>query len=322
MKRIFSFAIYILSIFADLYTIYSGLESTIKNWIAEPPLWIIILAYLLFIISILYVVYYSLHLYLMRKCILSGTHEIPCSLFSYMWAKYINKTRTSLHVMHKIYHESYFTKQKIRDNRDRYNNIEAIKPLVKHFLDTAILAVQRTLHIDTKISVKKITQIQQDYVLQTYIYVTGNLNGHEMRSTERKYIITELNDNMPRTLSTWYDVSKHYATRNGNAQYVSNSIFNYMIGMGVPCWMSNDLKIDEQNKIFHTSSDYRSLYKSLAAFLIMKPKDDENEVSEVEGILTFESDKTNVFVEKECQQIMGFVAHCLYEIFKELGNGQ
>ncbi len=88
-------------------------------------------------------------------------------------------------------------------------------------------------------------------------------------------------------------------------------------------WMSNDLDVEEQADNFHSSSEYRHLYKSLAVFLIKRPTLGEHDVqviNEVEGLLTFDACKSNVFVEKECRQIMGFVAHCVFEIFKEISH--
>ena len=319
MKKFISVSICILSIAADICTLYVGLKSLLQNIIENPPTWLLTIAYLLLLFGTFYAIFYIVLSFFDKRCEKCGTHKIPCSYFAYFSAKLLNKTQKSLHAMHMIYHEAHHAKQQILKDRQKYNNFETSKPLVEEYLSAAIAALQHALGLDVKASVKNALQDDCDFFLQTYTYVVPKMDENIDRDINSKYIILMLDDNSPQDLLTWCNASIKYAKKYGNGKYLSNSIFNYLLRTGKPFWMSNDLDIDEKNHIFYTSSSYRPSYKSLAVFLIMKPKEKGQEnASDIKGILTFESHKTNVFVEKECVQIMGFIAHCLYEVLTEI----
>lgn len=81
--------------------------------------------------------------------------------------------------------------------------------------------------------------------------------------------------------------------------------------------MTNDLSVDQQRNTFYTSSEnFPRDYKSLAIFKIIPPEKDVLP----EGFIIFDSEKCGLFSEEICAQIMGLVAHFLYEIFFEINE--
>ena len=54
-------------------------------------------------------------------------------------------------------------------------------------------------------------------------------------------------------------------------------------------------------------------YKSMAVFKIAPPE--RNILPE--GLLIFDTEDKGRFAEKECSQLMGYIAHLLYELFLE-----
>lgn len=312
--------IYWLSIIADAYTIYNGVDNVAATISKEPPFLLNIIIYILLIVSIFFVFIYTVAWIINRKCKRCGTRNIPCSWYYFFRAKIKNKTNTALNAMHSLYHSMYEQEEKIRNNRDRYNDLETIKiDVIKPFLQSAKRELQNALGIKVNISIKLLTVVENQYILETYAYLMDRPS--ENRDMQNNYILLAGDKDLLVDLKLCHKVSKNYSKKHGNGKYAINSIFNFlMIHKNNTDWMSNDIDIDEKNEEFFSSSDNRNCYKSLGIFVIKAPKIDSSDVADVgplKGFLTFDSVDPNIFVEKECREIMGFIAHCLYEIINE-----
>lgn len=316
MKKFF----FILSIVADGYTAWQGINYIVGKVHTQPPFWLIALLLCLFILCTLYILFYLMISALKRKCVKHGTHEIPCSLYSFFFAHVINMTKSSLHAMHYIYHSQYAARDNMRNTKCKSIRGKEVRTIINKFLGDAQFALNYSLHIKVRLSLKLQTLKGKDAVLETYTYVVDKKDSLD-RIENLYYKVSVENAKIYDTMNQWCNDAKRYAEKNGNSKYASNSIFNYLIGVNKPYWFSNDLQKEEENGEFFSSSQNRSKYKSLAVFLVREP-DANNSKKTTKGLITFDSDKTSIFVEKECIQIMGFIAHCMYEILKEFENGK
>lgn len=320
--RILKFIFYCISVCVDLYAFIVGIDEISSKISQTPSLLLISSVWAIFIVTLSFVIIYTVHWIVKHRFKVCGTHSIPCSLYSYYRARLKNKTKTALHAMHFIYHSMYEQKQKIRNNRTNYNNIESIKEsIIKPFLENARMALQSSLGFDVNISIKLFKICDGKEILETYVYLIKSSDSENQRMIYNNYILLIDTSESYANLGSCCRAAIDYDQKNGNEKYAINSIFNYlMIKKEATDWLSNDLDLDEKYENFYSSSKYRKLYRSLAVFVIKAPKSvllNSDESNSIKGLLTFDSEKSNLFVEKECREIMGFIAHCLYEIINE-----
>ncbi len=312
--KILRFAIYLISVCVDVYAFFVGINEISYKISHNPSPLLIGSIWIIFIGTFVFVIMHTIHWAVKRKCQNSGTHNIPCSLYSYYRAKLKNQTKTALHAMHFVYHSMYEQKEKIRNNRMVYKDLDSIKGnIINPFLEDARMALQTSLGIDVNISIKLLKKCNDKNILETYFYLIKSLKSEDKREVQNSYILLlDASENLV-NYNSCCSASIDYNRRFGNEEYATNSIFNYlMIKENATDWLSNDLEIDEKEAQFYSSSKYRKCYRSLAVFVIKAPQN-----TNAKGLLTFDSEKPNLFVEKECREIMGFIAHCLFEIINE-----
>lgn len=309
-------AFYVISVCVDIYAFIVGINDISHKISKEPSPLLMLVIWIVFVLTLLFSVAYTIYLIVKLKCQNCGTHKIPCSIYAYYRAKIRNKTKTAIYAMHMIYHCMYEEKQKIH-NADIDNDIDSIKSNVNRFLENAGWALRIILGIEINISVKLASQHSGNDILETYTYVIGKMNANK-RHKFNKYILDVNLNKRYVDLHSCCLASRQYALEKGNSEYATNSVFNYLLLKGGGYWLSNDLDLDEKNEMFYSSSDYRKCYCSLGIFAIKAPKLSEDVgLLHSKGFLTFDSEKPNLFVENECQQLMGFIAHCLFEILIE-----
>lgn len=316
MIKIIKALLYLISICADCYTLYLGVDAVGGIFIANPPFWLILLIWVFFIGTFLYALFYTLLLLLRNSCIKYGTHNIPCSLMALYHAKFRNRTQTSMKMMQGLYKEMVHARQMIRNEKEKYQNINSRKDIIDEFLEVSREALKKTLFVNVRISLKTFCQKEEKSILQTYTYVIENLDDNK-RTKKIDYILSLQGTDAYPDLKTWRKASKLYSDEHGRNPFASNNIFNYLVATGKYYWLSNDLGKDESDGIFHSSSEYRSLYNSLGVFLVKSPETNDS-LSDIKGVLTFDSSKTNIFVERECQLLMGFIAFCVYELLEDI----
>lgn len=313
MKRI----IYVISIVADVYTLYTGVDAVSKKIIETPPFWVIALIWMILIFTVSYALMYTLLMLMRNRCIKCGTHNIPCSIMAYFHAKCQNRTQTSIKMMQGLYKKMVQSRQIIKKDKQRYSNINSRKEIIEDFLVASRETLKKSLFVNVRISLKTFCQKGNNNILQTYTYVIENLDDNK-RTKKIDYILSLRGTDTYQDLRTWHNASKSYSEEHGRTPFASNSIFNYLVATGKLYWLSNDLDEDEKNGIFHTSSEYRNLYNSLGVFLIKSPVEVEIPKSGIKGVLTFDSSRTNIFVERECQLLMGFITYCVYELLEDV----
>ena len=245
-----------------------------------------------------------------------GTHGIECKLIRMFRYKFGIKKGKVIRIIHKkLYHESYIIKTKIR--KDRSISYDTCKHNVADYIKTVNHSIRQIFGIDLNLNVKQLAyNSNNEFILTPYAHYRNDYAASSVneRSFHYKYIIST--EEQP-SLEAYANSSKHYNNTHGGRLYKTNSIFNYLINGKKTFWMTNDLTIDQQNNIFYTSSDnYPENYKSLAIFKIIPPEKDVLP----EGFIIFDSEKCGLFSEEICAQIMGLVAHFLYEIFFEINE--
>lgn len=322
MKQIGKFIIYIYGFGANLLTYIAGASEAIK-WLEESTNKIFadfIIIILNPAIAVLLLPYCSILLLLYatkpyRRQI--GTHGIECNLIPMLKYKWRIKTCKLLHVIHKkLYHQTYEIISEIR--RDKELNDENLQKLIASYLLQINHSLQQILKLDLTINIKRLSfSKNNDLVLTPYAHYRNDYSSDPThnRNFDYKYII--LPSNYSDEVQSVY-FTKTYIERNGNSTYQANSIFNYLFSNEKKMyWMTNNLSIDYNNNIFYTSSNnFPNHYQSMAIFKIMPPEGK----SIPEGIIIFDSEKKGVFSEKICAQIMGLIAHFLYEIFFEMNE--
>lgn len=302
---------------ADGYTLYTGVDSISKKIMAAPPFWLIALIWVILIFTILYALTYTLLMLMRNRCTKCGTHNIPCSIMAYFHAKCQNRTQTSIKMMQGLYKKMVQSRQTIKKDKQRYPNINSRREIIEDFLVASRETLKKSLFVNVRISLKTFCKKDENYILQTYTYVIENLDDNK-RTKKNDYILSLRGTDTYQDLKTWHNASKSYSEKHGRTPFASNSIFNYLVATGNLYWLSNDLDKDEKDGIFHTSSEYRNLYNSLGVFLIKSPIKEESAKSDIKGVLTFDSSKTNIFVERECQLLMGFITYCVYELLEDI----
>lgn len=306
---------FIVSFLADSYTFYTGVDTISNKIINKPPFWLILLIWVIIAATFLYILVYVLSWFLRDRCIKYGTHAIPCSLMAFFRVKCQNRTQTSLKMVQGLYKKMVQAKHMIKSDKQKYSNINSRKDIIDDFLAASRDTLKKSLFVNVRISLKTFYQKEDKNILQTYTYVIENMDDNN-RTKKIDYILSINGTDAYQDLKTWHNASKSYSEKHGRTPFASNSIFNYLIATGNLCWLSNDLSKDEKDGIFHTSSEYRNLYNSLGVFLIKSPTTLQTHHN-IKGVLTFDSSKTNIFVEKECELLMGFIAYCVYELLED-----
>ena len=250
----------------------------------------------------------------LKKC---GTHEIPCELYNYAYYKLLNHNRKILNAFHRdMYHRVHDIRKSIKEKRitKRVDISDEMDKLLRIFHATLF----DVFHLDVSISVKLIEKKDDKVLLKSYKFFSSReeRNNPLTRNVENIYLLAK---DSSRDLSVYALKAREYNHDHGNREYKRNNIYDYILSTSNNSWMSNDLSLDEQNNLFFTSSDnYSGFYKSLAAFAILPPNCTDEMRNRIKGVLTFDSSKTGVFSEQECNLMMGMMAHYLYEILEKL----
>lgn len=239
-----------------------------------------------------------------------GTHGIPCTLMSMYHFKIANKNNKLLYSIHRdIYHHYY----KIIDDicSQRIGSVENANKAIEELVRVIHSSILKTFKMDLTINIKRLSlDRQENLCLVPFIHYrnVAERGFHNPRDFNYSYFIAIADFER---LSRYVTMAKAYRDRE---RYEVNSIFTYLINKRKRYWMSNNLKIDEKDGIFYTSSDnYPEYYKSLAVFSIAPPDKDVLP----EGLLILDTKKTGKFSEAECAQLFGYIAHLLYELLKE-----
>ena len=321
MKKICNCLLWIYGFIANLITYITGLEKTL-DWLNErfPEIIsyvivgfnTILLVFLLVYVPLLLIIYATLPY---RKNI--GTHKIECKPFNLFRYKFLNKNGKLLKVVHHgIYHQAYKIKEDIR--KGRISDKEQLQERIADFLKYVGLSLKDIFSLSLSINVKLLSYSSENYLLLSPYIQVSSANERDDLSSERnltnKYIV--LLDNQADLKNAYFD-AKHYDQHDTPKAYRVNSIFNYLMNSKKKYWMSNDLSKDMSEEYFFTSSEnYPIHYNSFAVFKIAPPERDVMP----EGLLIFDTIDKGRFVEEECSQLMGFVAHLLYELFLEYYN--
>lgn len=278
---------------------------------------------ILFTITLIVFIFYSAVNLCSRKLSKSGTHGIPCTLRQYRHFRKKNKTEGLLNAIHRdLYHCTHSIKKNIK--RMRAQNpacIQSIKdvPEMSRLLQLFQTTLYDLFNIDASISIYRAGETEDKRkVLIRDMFVKNNdekkkSNGRRQDNT---YLIAKEPEESMEDLTT---KAKKYSDRNGRGTYHKNSAFDFILSNPYNSWLSNDLAVDSDNKEFFTSSyNYDDFYKSMAAFVILPPECNDNRDDLIKGILTFDTIKTGMFLEKECVTIMGLMAHLVNEIYDSL----
>lgn len=288
--------------------IVSRIYDPLPEWgqILLLALWIIlaVLLFLWFLLSIA-------KLFLRKKCEKYGTRKIPCKMENLYYYKVANRSEWILLRMHKYtYHETYNIRRQIFLSKytDKKDVFDGVKNLVKEFQQS----LNMIFNLDMTIGVKLVAKMGKQNVLQTYLLVPSQ---SEIERDNRKV----LDAYSIKKLSSEDVVDYVKDIRNKSSKLPQNSAFNYVLSSSKNYWMSNDLAIDEKKGLFaSTSCNYGKYYNSMAVFAICPPRPDGENNVPIRGVLTFDTMEKGTLSEKECKFIMGYFAHCLYEILKDL----
>lgn len=321
LKKIIIIVLCVLSHVSSIVTIITGYKETIQKmseYITPQIANIFVVANFLiwpiaFFLMAFYLCYAFSNIYRERI----GTHRIPCSFLAMWNYRLINNSGKILSSVHQdIYHEYHKLRHEMR-KKDFADYTEA-KSRLEDFLGVIHQSISKALQTDFTISVMQMRMNREDQKLclvPLIHYRSAQSRGLDnQRSFKPCYhILSQEYDN----LSDYVIQSKNYTQdRGGNNMYDVNSIFTYLLThRTVKYWMSNDLRIDEQDGKFYTSCyGYYDYCKSFAAFTLVPP----NKHISPKGIIVFDSHKTGTIVEKECVSMFGFVAHLLYDLIEEL----
>lgn len=253
-----------------------------------------------------------------------GTHGIPCSAYQYWAFRIKNNTCFLLNSFHRnLYHCAYGIKNNITERRNtaptHLHTLVDFTPDMTHLLQAFHSILYTAFHIDASISIYRISETSDERLLLTreiFLMSKTEESKVNMRQQNHKYIIAREPEN---SISELTAKAKRYSTHHGNAMFQKNSAFDFILSNPQNSWLSNDLSIDGDNGNFFTSSpNYKEFYNALAAFAILPPECNRNRDASIKGILTFDSERTNLFVEKECIAIMGIMAHIVNEIIESL----
>lgn len=278
---------------------------------------------ILFTITLIAFIFYSAVNLCSKELSKSGTHGIPCTLHQYRHFRRKNKTEGLLNAIHRdLYHCTHSIKKNIK--RMRAQNpacIQSIKdvPEMKRLLQSFQTTLYYQFNIDASISIYRARETEdKQKVLIRDMFVKNN-DEKQMSNGRRQdniYLIAKEPEESMKDLTA---KAEKYRDKNGRGAYHKNSAFDFILSNPHNSWLSNDLTVDVAKREFFTSSyNYSDFYKSLAAFVILPPECNDNRDDLIKGILTFDTIKTGMFLEKECVAIMGLMAHLVNEIYDSL----
>ena len=258
-----------------------------------------------------------------RKLCDAGTRGIPCTLDQYKTFRSKNKTEDIQNAIHRdLYHCVHSIKLKLKKlcnsksvNVITIEDIPDISLLLQHFHAT----LYKIYNIDASISIYSVSETSEKRLILTREMFLRSKDEEKMgnrRILRNKYLVAK---EPKESIEDLTKRAQTYHSNNGRAIFRKNSVFDFILSNPHNSWLSNDLSIDCTNKRFFTSSEnYGTFYNSLAAFAILPPESNENRDALIKGILTFDTVKTGLFLEKECITVMGLMAHFLNEILESL----
>lgn len=323
-----SIIVSVFSIGADFLTYYQSLSNFAKDHFGEAfPSWgldvLCIIESLVFwaglAVLILVIAYNVLKHYFTHI----GTHQIPCTIYNMYKYKFTPMNETILRILHRdLYHKVYFEKRKIEELKIK--DFDDARPRIMSVVQQFHDSLYQIFKLDLSISIKTITKQDSQTCLKQYLHFRSS---QESKIDGKRYLnnVYLLTENESDDLSVYASLAKTHVQRHGNQKYKKNSIYDYILATNHNSWMSNDLGIDTKNGIFYSSSsNYKTYYNSLAVFAIIPPECETDRGNLIKGILIFDSIKTSLFSEKECNWLMGYMAHLIYELFQAIedNNGQ
>lgn len=299
-----------VSVFNSLFgTWFNNLSEDIHEIVA-------IIRWVIIVVLSLVFFYYVLVWFLRKKLKAAGTNGIECDFNYYYYYKLLNRNKSILIHMHKyIYHSAYNITKEIEKNG--YKKKDDVKKSINVLLGNFREALYHSFNIDVSVEVKIVKKRDEEKLLQTYLFVPGSKEQEmEERNLKKTYILNELDSD---DVTDYVKKSKKFAKDKGSGDVLTNSAFDYVLSTTKTFWMSNDLAIDTANGNFFTSSEnLNNHYRSMAVFAIIPPGRDGEENLPIDGILIFDSKDIGIFSEIECKFMMGYMAHCLYDIFKNI----
>ena len=260
-----------------------------------------------------------------------GTHGIACDLIPFLRFKLLNRHHTMLSSLHReLYHRTEKVKEIILTiQKERYRNhrnqvpiaplsINDIEEPMRNLMNAFHWALYQVFGIDSTISLYLISEANGETILKRSLLQLSfyETKRNERRPTDNQYIIHRDNE---LGLHEFATRAKRYNEQNGNGQYKKNSYFDYVLSTSHNAYLSNNLKEDEHNNVFFSSSNhYLQFYESLGVFAIVPPEREQDREAAIKGLLTFDCHKTNRFSEEECTLMMGLMAHFVYDILESL----
>lgn len=318
MKKVASIMLWVYGFVANLITYITGIGPSWEALNRYLPTWSSSLIIAINTMLLVFLAFYGIVLLLIyatlpyRKSI--GTHKIECKPFNMFVYRFLNRNKKLLKVLHcELYHHCYKLKEDIR--RGKISDWNQLQERLTDFLKYAGLALKNSLNLSLAVNLKLLSYSSDNSLfLSPYIQVKqGDDKDATIRERELTYKYILLLDTKIELKRAYFD-AKHYNEHDASRLYRVNSIFNYLMNSKQRYWMSNDLAKDEANELFYTSSEnYPMHYKSMAVFKIAPPE--RNILPE--GLLIFDTEDKGRFAEKECSQLMGYIAHLLYELFLE-----
>lgn len=329
MKKSYVIKLGIIGFVADIITLTSAFKWVLTNWLGISQevatsinTWVLIGGALLLLIALLYL--YNLT---KGKLVEAGTHEIACAIIPFCRFKIQNRMNTVLRLLHcNLYHTLHDSKktiqvQKQHRNENQRNNpltLNDIKPQIVNLLRSFYDTLYNTFRLDLSISFYLSETEDNNTVLTRCLFIQSlkEQNRGQNRQMNYKYIIQP---SAQQSLEDFAFNANNFIRQHPDSIYLKNSIFDYVLTTNNPSWISNDLRIDEANGRFYTSSRYyKQRYKSMAIFAIIPPNNINNPANAIKGLLTFDSHNTRLFSEEECTMLMGLMAHQLYELLDSL----
>lgn len=251
----------------------------------------------------------------------AGTRGIPCTLDQYRLFKFENRTEDIQNAIHRdLYHCVYAIKMKLEKLRNSKSvnvitlrDIPDMNLLLQYFHST----LYKIYNIDASISIYSISETSDNCLILTREMFLRSKDEEKManrRILKNKYLIA---NDPQQSIQELTRRAKIYCDNHGKSMFHKNSVFDFILSNPYSSWLSNNLEVDSENNNFFTSSEnYKVFYNSLAAFAILPPENIENRDSVIKGILTFDTKKTGMYLEKECITIMGLMAHLVNEIIE------
>lgn len=317
-KKFLSTAVMVIGAVSGLMSIIKGMSELIDQLSGSIGVYlsyilVIFNVVILFPLSIIIVLALIINFYTKKYRERIGTHGIPCTLFSMYQFKISNKNNKLLYSIHKdFYHHCYKIKDDIHNGR--LNSTDKINEAFEEFLRIIHHSILKTFRLDLTINIKRLVLDRDDNLCLVPFIHYRNIavrNQSNPRDFNYSYFIQLIESDR---LSRYAQAAKNYRRNN---EYEVNSIFTYLINERKRYWMSNDLRIDEEEGNFYTSSDnYPEYYRSLAVFSITPPE----KKSFPEWLLILDTQKTGKFSEKECVNLFGYIAHLLHELLTEYNN--